>query len=158
MTDLDFLKYTAPNIVQYFHPTDEFMNYWEHFVVDKFVIECGAGECEFSKLMHQSGMKCMAIEPRASDQVRQDCFNFLLPATVQETVLLNQCPAIVVAARPDHSGWFEELPSLIHSDSELYYIGLEKNFDIDFDPEWNFDIVRSNCGRDGEMLVKICVE
>ena len=147
-----------PNVVVFFEPTDDFLDWLVEYVGDQFVIEVGAGKCEFTRAMHKLGIKAMAIEPRACSEVLKQCGNFLLPLSVQQAgIFLSDKLSIVIAARPDHSGWFAEVPELIHEDSELLYIGLEKKLDIDI-PDWCVtEKMFEGAGRDGECVWRVTV-
>lgn len=143
-----------PNFTRHFEHTEEFMDWWEDYVGDQFVMEVGAGCCDFTKAMHERSIKAMAIEPRANDDVRMECSSFLLPRPVEDAAILGKHKAVVVAARPDHSGWFYQLPELIHPESELIYIGLESNFDKDLDG-FDYEILFHDAGADGEKVLKV---
>ena len=149
---LDFLP---PNLVTFFHPTDRFLEWLVDFVGDQFVIECGAGQCEFTKAMHKLGIKAMAIEPRPSDKVMAECYNFVFPVTVERAAnVLAEDVSIVMAARPDHSGWFKKLLDLIHPESTLLYIGLERNLHIDI-PDSDIELLFEYAGEEGEHVYKV---
>lgn len=150
------LSSLPPNFVQHFEPTPDFMVWWVKYVGDQFVFELGAGMCNFTKLMHTSGLKVLAIEPRANDAVRQECISCLLPLPIGRATVLGQTPAIVVVARPDHTGWVETIPSLLHIGSEFIYIGLPENFDQDLG-YWDWKTLYEYAGADGEHVLRISI-
>lgn len=144
-----------PNLVRFFKPTEAFLEWLVGFVGDQFVIEVGAGMCEFTREMHKLGIKAMAIEPRPSDKVLKECSNFLFPTSVIRAVrILGEAKSIVIAARPDHSGWFQKLPGLIHPKSTLLYIGLESNLHIDI-PDVDIELLFEGAGEEGENVYKV---
>ena len=147
-----------PNLVTFFEPTDEFLTQLAKYVGDQFVIEVGAGQCHFTQAMHGVGIKAMAIEARPSEETLRRCVNFLYPMPVQQSGALLREPAVVIAARPDHSGWFEELPGLLHEESELIYIGLERNLDRDIPEEFTLERLFWYVGRDGEHMWRVTVD
>ena len=67
--------------------------------------------------------------------------------------ILKSTKGIVIAARPDHSGWFNNLDDLIHGESCIYYVGLEKNLNTDVSNE--VELIKENVGEDGENLWKV---
>lgn len=152
---LDEFAVAPPNFVQHFHPTIQFLDWWTEYVAGRFVIEVGAGCCHFTKAMHKRGIKALAIEPRANDEVRMECASFLLPTSVQRATLLQEIPAVVVAARPDHSGWISEVPFLINPESEFIYIGLPKNFDIDLGIDVACEVLGYEAGEDYEQVLRL---
>jgi len=98
----------------------------------------------------------MAVEPRATLEVVRECSNFLLPCRIEACTLVRGPGIVVVVARPDHSGWFAHLADMVSPESELIYIGLEKNLDLDI-PE---HLLRSpalycGAGADGEVVVRV---
>ena len=152
---IDDFAVAVPNFVQHFHPTTQFLDWWAEYVADRFVIEVGAGCCHFTKSMHTHGIKALAIEPRANSDVRMECALFLLPWSVQQAPILQATPAVVVVARPDHSGWVSEVPDLIHPESEFIYIGLPKNFNIDIDTLDYSILYQGIVGEDGEQVLRL---
>jgi hypothetical protein len=144
-----------PNLVTFFTPTEQFLEWLAEYVGDQFVIEVGAGQCHFTQAMHRYKIKAMAIEARPSDETRLRCANFLWPKPVEESEIVLNKKSVVIAARPDHSGWFELLPSLIHHESELIYIGLERNLDRDIPDHWSLDILYSDAGEEGEHMWRV---
>lgn len=152
----DMITLLAPNFVQHFEPTPKFMTWWVKYVGDQFVFELGAGMCDFTKLMHDGGLKVLAIEPRANDAVRRECISCLLPLSIGRATVLAKTPAIVVVARPDHSGWVETIPSLLHPDSEFIYIGLSENFARDLGC-WDWEVLYQDAGADGEQVLRISI-
>jgi len=149
------LNFLSPNLVTFFKPTQAFLDWLVEFVGEEFVIECGAGQCEFTKAMHKLGIKAMAIEPRPSDEVMATCYNFVFPTSVERAEnILREDKSIVIAARPDHSGWFQKLPDLIHPESMLLYIGLERNLHIDI-PDSDIPLLFENAGQEGENVYKV---
>lgn len=142
-----------PNCTRHFRATPEFLQWWKDYVGDKPVFEVGAGCCDFTIQMHHLGIRAAAIEPRANDEVRDRCANFLFPADVYDAQVILQVPSIVVAARPDHSGWVGDVPDLIHKDSKFIYIGLEKNIQIDLDRDYH--TLYTGAGEDGEVVIHV---
>lgn len=152
--DLDDFSVIPPNFVQHFHPEPHFMDWLVGYAHDRFVIEVGAGMCEFTKAMHTYNIKALAVEPRPCPKVREECFSFLMPVSVQKCKMLRDTPALVIAARPDHSGWFGGLNNLIHPNSELAYIGLPRNFNIDLEG-LSYTTKHREAGEDGEQFLEI---
>ena len=144
-----------PNSTQHFYPTEAFLEWWVVYVNDRLVFEMGAGMCKFTRHMHQYGIKALAIEPRATDEVRLAGYSFLLPLSVQRARVLQDTPGLAVAARPDHSEWIFELPNILHRDTEFVYIGLEDNFARDLEENWVTKILFMNAGNDGEHVLKV---
>lgn len=144
-----------PNFVTHFEPKEEFLKQLAEYIGDQFVIEVGAGQCHFTQAMHRHKIKAMAIEPRPSDETRRRCMNFLYPMSINRSRSLLKEKSVVIVARPDHSGWVRTIPDYIHPESELFYIGLEKNLDVDIPEEWTLERVFSDVGEDGEHMWKV---
>jgi hypothetical protein len=144
-----------PNMVTFFRPTEEFLVWLAEYVGKQFVIEVGAGQCEFTQAMHRHQIKAMAIEARPSDETRRRCSNFLWVNLVQDSETVLKVKSIVIAARPDHSGWFQLLPEFIHPESELIYIGLERNLDTDIPQGWVLERLYNDAGEEGEHMWRV---
>lgn len=144
-----------PNMVTFFEPTEDFLVWLAEYVGDQFVIEVGAGECHFTQAMHRHKIKAMAIEARPSDETRLRCYNFLWSFPVQESGKILGEKSIVIAARPDHSGWFRQLPGLIHPESQLIYIGLQRNLSTDIPEQCILDCLYRGAGEDGEHVWRL---
>ena len=143
-----------PTMTTFFEPTPEFLTWFTNYANRPFVIECGAGQCEFAKKLISNGIRLLAVEPYPSDELARECYNFLYPTTIHECGIIKSTPALVFAARPNHSGWFQDLIDMVHPDSELLYIGLEKNLVIDVEHGDPVQIY-TGAGQDGENVWSI---
>ncbi len=97
----------------------------------------------------------MAVEPRPNPEVLKECSSFLMPVPVDRVPFVQTPGIVVVVARPDHSGWFSELADMISPESELIYIGLEKNFDLDIPEHFRTDELYRDAGVDGEVVLRV---
>lgn len=153
--DLNMLNLLPPNITTHFIPSPLFCDYFAEYVGDRVVVEVGAGQCEFAKRLIDKGTKVIAIEPRPSDKVRLECFNFLMPLSVEQVSLVSRPGFVVVAARPDHSGWFTRMIKQVHPKSELIYIGLDDNIHLDIPDEVETEELYRGAGEDGEVVLRL---
>jgi hypothetical protein len=151
----DLFDFLPPNMVTHFECTRDFLYWFRGHVNGRFTIEVGAGQCEFSKALYQRGVKVMAVEPRPSPEVAIECSNFLLPMQVSRADIVRNSGIVVVVARPDHSGWFAELADMVSPESELIYIGLEKNLDLDIPEHFRTDELYCDAGADGEVVLRV---
>jgi hypothetical protein len=152
----DLFDFLPPNKVTHFEPTHHFLYWFRGHVNGRFTIEVGAGQCEFSKALIQLGVKVMAVEPRPSPEVSAECSNFLLPLPIGQAAAVRNPGIVVVVARPDHSGWFAELADMVSPESELIYIGLEKNFDLDIPEHFRrTPALYRGAGADGEVVLRV---
>lgn len=156
MYDLSIdLASLPPNTTTHFGPNSDFLDWFVSYVGGRFTIEASAGQCEFSKALVQLGVKVMAVEPRPAPEVLRECSNFLLPCRIQACTLVRNPGIVVVAARPDHSGWFADLAEMVSPESELIYIGLEENFDLDIPEHFCTDELYREAGSDGEVVLRV---
>ena len=144
-----------PNMVTHFEPTDDFLGWFADHVAERFTIEVGAGQCKFSKALIQLGAKVLAVEPRPAPEVLKECSNFLLSLPIERVRIVRNPGIVVVVARPDHSGWFSDLADMVSPESELIYIGLEKNFDLDIPEHFRTDELYREAGLDGEVVLRV---
>jgi hypothetical protein len=151
----DLFDFLPPNVVTHFRPEGAFLDWFVGHVAGRFTVEVGAGQCEFSKALAQLGVKILAVEPRPSPEVTEACSNFLLPVSVERAAIVQNPGIVVVAARPDHSGWFEELIEMVSSEAELLYIGLEKNFNLDIPEYASVEELCRDAGEDGEVVLRV---
>lgn len=151
----DCLSLLPPNMVTHFEPHPHFCDRFAEHVGDRVVIEVGAGQCLFAKRLASRGVKIIAVEPRASEETREECHNFLLPMRAEQVSLIREPGHVVVAARPDHSGWFTALIREIHPESELIYIGLEDNVHVDIPDEIETEDLYTKAGADGEVVLRL---
>ncbi len=151
----DLFDFLPPNLVTHFEPNDAFLDWFAGHVGGRFTIEVGAGQCEFSKALNQLGVKVLAVEPRPSLEVAKECVTFLVPMQVSRIALVQNPGIVVVVARPDHSGWFAELACMVSFESELIYIGLEKNFDLDIPEHFRTDELYRGAGAEGEVVLRV---
>jgi hypothetical protein len=148
--DLNLLDLLPPNCVTHFYPRAGFCNRLVDHINGRITIEVGAGQCKFAKMLASRGVKILAVEPRATNEVRKECMNFLLPRTAENVPLLKQSGLVVLVARPDHSGWLRDIFPLIHKESEFIYIGLEENLHLDIPRHVELECLCKGAGEDNE--------
>jgi hypothetical protein len=139
----------------HFEPNSDFLDWFVGYVGGRLTIEVGAGQCEFSKALIRLGVKVMAVEPRPSPEVSKECATFLLPLSVARVDAVRNPGIVVVVARPDHSGWAYDLADMVSPESELIYIGLEENFDLDISERFCTDELYRDAGADGEVVLRV---
>jgi hypothetical protein len=154
MLDLNMFNLLPPNVVTHFEPYPQFCDWFADYAGERVTIEVGAGQCVFSKALVKRGVKLVAVEPRPNEEVHRECVNFLLPMPAQRVSLLREPDKLIVVARPDHSGWVSDLTYMIHPDSELIYIGLDKNLEIDL-PRSKLEELYTGAGEDGEVVFRV---
>jgi len=149
MLNQDFAHETT---VEFFLPRQEFLDWWVDYVGDSFVIEAGSGTGKFLEYMRDLKIRVLGFEPNASIEVLAKFYNALIPHPIQGSSIARDNKAIVVAARPNHSGWVNMIPDIIHPESEFIYIGFRDNFEVD---GIEGTILYENAGDDGEVVVKV---
>jgi len=152
--DLDMFELMPPNMTTHFKPAGGFLDWFLYTFQNDMIFEVGAGQCEFAAFLYTRGMKVLAIEPRPNDKVVRQCASFLLPIAMQKATVLRDCPAVVVVARPDHSGWVEKLLDIVHPQSRIVYIGLPENVDRDL-PGRQLSKLYVNAGEDDEIVYEV---
>lgn len=150
-----YLSLLPPNTVTHFEPHPRFCDRFAEHVGDRMMIEVGAGQCLFAKRLTNRGVKVLAVEPRASEDTREECRNFLLPIRAEHVSSIREPGNVVVSARPDHSGWFTALIREVHPESELIYIGLEHNVHIDIPDEIETETLYHKAGSDDEIVLRL---
>jgi len=138
--------------MEFFSPTQDFLDWWVDYIGDSFVIEAGSGTGKFLESMRDLGIHVLGFEPNASGEVLAKFYNALIPHPIQGSGIVRDNKAIVVAARPNHSGWVNMIPDIIHPESEFIYIGFRDNFGVD---GIEGTILYENAGNDGEVVVKV---
>lgn len=135
---------------RFFTPTESF---WEQMnkYKDTLVLDAGCGNGDLVLELQEKEFKAVGCDINMRDGVEGygrviqliDADRF--PLTKGMTVL---------ACRPDHSGWAEDLlERCIESECTFIYVGLERNFDLDFSEDCKYEIIAKDVGEDGEMML-----
>lgn len=120
---------------KFFEPTEEFIEWLIKYANGRPIADVGAGECQLADAIVAKNYPCVAIEPFGHifyDDLENTRYNYLVPSFAHECKMLKETQMLLVCARPSHDGWVEEIPSYMNEASELLYIGLKKNIDVDF--------------------------
>lgn len=110
--------------------TNEIVDWIINYSNGRIVIEAGAGDMELSKALMKRNVAIIAVDPLSSPDPE---FQYLMPVPIHKCSMSKDQEALIVAARPDHSGWFRGIVNYMHPDSELMYIGLTENIELDLD-------------------------
>jgi len=113
----------------HFSPTPEFADWLTCYSDGRVTIEAGCGNCDLLRAIRKRGCKAIGVDPYR--ETPGDLVSGFMPVHIENFSLARKPNILIVVARPDHSGWFGEMFDLIHSSSEVLYIGLEKNLETD---------------------------
>lgn len=111
------------------------------------IVEIGAGRGLFTKAMRDKGLKAVAIDPNCratyeTDVMQMDAMDFPYPEN-----------SLVIAARPDHSGWVETaFQRALERNCKIMYVSKLENLYIDFDEDdFEIEIYAGNVGEEKEI-------
>ncbi len=114
---------------RFFEPTDTYLAWLKKYADGRPVVELGCGDGYFTFRMRELGIKAMGIDPfKEAEYLDPTSF---MPICASRCHMLTEHPCLLIAARPDHSGWVTNVPFQMHKDAELLYIGLQRNVEND---------------------------
>ena len=115
--------------MRFFEPTDAYLDWLKKYADGRPVVELGCGDGYLTFRMREIGIKAMGIDP-FNEAEYLDCTSFMPIGASQCGIVINHA-CLLIAARPDHSGWVTNVPFQMHQHAELLYIGLPRNVDND---------------------------
>lgn len=148
----DFMPQNLPaTTIRFFTPTEIFWNtITENFEPNAGIIEVGAGAGDTTQEAAERKLKWLGIDLRADES------NMSKGVLQANAVTFDYGFAkLVIACRPDHSGWVEEaLEKALLADCDIMYVGLEENADHDIQElmELFEYTVIDNAGEEGEKI------
>jgi len=146
-------EYMGVCLTVFFEPTDVFLTWLADEVGTDVLVEVGIGTGHAFRKFKERGIRCIGIEPRFDVIKNSDLSNCVFRSTVENTkaVLFGQ---YVLFARPSHNDFVQptvERLALEKPEVKIIYVGLEKNFEIDFD--CGYEVIMKDVGKDGEVAV-----
>jgi hypothetical protein len=127
--------------MRFFEPTAQYIMWIKKYAAGRPVVELGCGDGYFTSKMREACVKAMGIDPYKEGEFL-DHTSFM-PVRASQCRIVTDHPCLLIAARPDHSGWVTNVPFQMHEDSELLYIGLPENVDNDLVGELSFEEVEA---------------
>jgi hypothetical protein len=146
--------------MRFFKPKQEFFRWIEkmHKSHPKMpVIDCGCGDGDLLIDLHKLRIPAMGMDPRYAifnEHIPIHLINCLLPVEAQESNLVQNTPAILLVCRPCHSGFPIDINNTRHKKSKFYYIGLERNIELDL-CNVETKLLMHDVGEDGECLWEV---
>jgi len=117
--------------MRFFQPTLKYLGWLAKYAGERPVVELGCGDGYFTYAMRWYGIKALGIDPYKDPEYLD--FSSFLQQRASECPIVKNTPALLIAARPDHSGWVTNVPYYMNSASELLYIGKRHNVSSDLD-------------------------
>ncbi len=116
----------------FFVPTVEFVESLKQYAGRRVVLEVGTGDGHLLKAMLDAGMEAYGCDAfKLPDQLTDAQFGRWFPSKAEDWALLKDMAALVVVARPCHGGFVRSVIEAMSPESELLYIGLERNVQAD---------------------------
>jgi hypothetical protein len=124
----------AVGTMQFYKPHPWFLDRLVELAGGRLVIECGCGEGHLLKALLDLGVDAYGLElfPRGDLPISSPLMGRILPVDALECqMLLKAKDALIIVARPNHSGWFQRLLEVADPSCDILYIGLRKNVACD---------------------------
>ena len=114
---------------QFITPTTKLAKWISSLARDLPIIEVGTGTGKLLHLLAKVHSKVIGCDPYF---MPMEHYSGFMPLPADQVKFIRNMPSLIVATRPDHSGWVGEIPDYMNDDSKLLYIGLSDNIDRDF--------------------------
>lgn len=122
------------------------------------IVDCGCGYGHLVRELSAAQLPTIGIDPRYAifnEQVPEDLIGRILPMEAEHCSMVKQDELILLTCRPCHSGFPQYINNSRSSKSVFYYIGLEKNVDLDLGDCDRKQITDSPVGEDGEHIWQV---
>lgn len=126
----------------FFNATNLFVQWLKDRANGRMIFDCGSGDGDLLRKLINAKVKAVGIEPFWGDRTAFDPCLPVIPTTVQRCSLIRSTEALIVIARPDHSGWTYWVAHNAHPQSEILYIGKPENLEVDMDG-WTMEVMDS---------------
>jgi hypothetical protein len=126
----------------FFEATAPFVRWLKKRAAGRIIFDCGSGDGDLLRKLLAVKAKAVGIEPFWADCPAFDPRLPVMPTTVQRCSLFHYTTALVVIARPDHSGWASWVFHNARPESEILYIGKPDNLETDTDG-WTTEVLDS---------------
>lgn len=110
-------------------PTIKLARWISNIAGNRLIVEVGCGNGELLHKLAKVHNKVLGCDPHSS---LKKYYSGFMPLYADQLSIIKRQESLIVAARPDHSGWVSEIPTYMYSDSQLLYLGLENNIKIDW--------------------------
>ena len=115
------------------HKSAEFMAWLLTYVSNRIVVDAGCGrDPELTRYLKKNCVSALGCDPWL--EYCDDLISCAVPLEFEKIwprIVKADKPIVVVTARPDHSGWVNNIFDMLRIGDEWLYLGLEKNIDID---------------------------
>lgn len=145
---------------KFFKPNKKLVKSLVKYFDNRLVVEIGSGSCHVIKKLFEAGHTRIAgVDPHPGKRILHHNSNIvnIISTRIQDVpALLNNAEALILICRPCHSGFVQYCIENKHPDSELLYIGLEENFDIDGILDTKYEVINlKGSSEDDEVIISI---
>ena len=141
----------------FFEPTKSFLSWLTAYAAGRVVYDVGCGDAHLVRLLLARNVKVMGIDPWWPESEHYDLLLPVLPLEAARCSALKQTPGLVLFCRPCHSGFAAQTETFVHPKSEVLYIGLPRNRNVDFDFR-RLRPLKRRVGTDGEVCWRVSRE
>lgn len=127
--------------LNFFNPTEEFVDKLIEVINGRFVIEIGCGRGALLDALSKKGVKIIGIDPYVyREGINPEISRKIMPYETEESIKLiegitEKFEIVLLVARPCHSKFPQRYLDSVKRGTELIYIGYVKNLEIDFERE-----------------------
>jgi SAM-dependent methyltransferase len=147
--------------MRFFTPTPEFWK-WLKATVKKHpkmpIIDCGCGYGQLVREMRQAGYPAIGLDPRFDifdEKIPLDLVGAIYAMEAEHFPLVRSTPSILFTCRPCHSGFPVHINRVRPAGSVFFYIGLEKNLELDMEDGTYRLATKKVVGEEGEKIWEV---
>lgn len=118
----------------FFAPEDSFLRWIKTYAGNRLVVDVGCGNGVLVRRLKEVGVKVLGIDPLFEySQENVDLVSCIMTMEAQNTSFVSspKLPSLFIFCRPCHSGFVEEVISLIPPGFEILYISKPENVEVD---------------------------
>lgn len=143
--------------MRFFKPNHNFWS-WIMTFSTRRIVDVGCGDGDLVREMMKAGLRPVGIDPRYiifDMEIPKDLFSLIVPLAADSVPEMYQEDNVILCCRPCHNGFPADVVAMKAPTADFFYIGFEKNLDVDVGNEFFRHLVEQDVGEDGENIYRI---
>jgi len=119
---------------KFFEPDKNFIDWLVKYANGRMIVDVGSGNGHVTRAVNDQGGKAIGVDPFMTDKCLYSQGTSFMPLDIRETPFnkIDGNKVLYLLARPCHGGLTEITMQYAQKNSEVLYLGLNKNVNIDF--------------------------
>jgi len=142
---------------KFIEPKDDFIDWLIEYAKDRMIIDVGCGNGHVTRAINAKGGKAIGVDPFMTDACKMSAPSAFYQHKIEHTPFRNLPghQVLYLLARPCHGHFTELTLAYAQPQSEVLYVGLHKNVEIDFFKTFDFHKVDAPTAKSYELALSV---